>query len=57
VAIEDPRRAHSGVPVQMACLFTHKRRQDPKTRLFMEFMIARVEAAVTSAQASFQLAQ
>ena len=45
------------VPVQMACLFTHKRRQDPKTRLFMEFMIARVEAAVTSAQASFQLAQ
>ncbi len=29
-------------PIQMACLFTHRRRQDPKTRLFMEFMIDRV---------------
>lgn len=25
-------------PVQMACLYTHKRHQDPKTRLFIEFM-------------------
>lgn len=31
-------------PIQMACLFTHRRRQDPKTRLFMEFMIDRVAA-------------
>ena len=26
----------------MACLFTHRRKQDPKTRLFMEFMIAQI---------------
>lgn len=25
-------------PIQMACLFTHRRHQDPKTRLFMEFV-------------------
>jgi len=33
-------------PIQMACLFTHRRRQDPKTRLFMEFMVARIAKAV-----------
>jgi len=33
-------------PIQMACLFTHRRRQDPKTRLFMEFMIERIGASV-----------
>ena len=33
-------------PSQMACLFTHRRKQDPKTRLFMEFMIERVAATV-----------
>ncbi len=31
-------------PVQMACLFTHRRRQDPKTRIFMEFVIDRIGA-------------
>ncbi len=31
-------------PIQMACLFTHRRRQDPKTRLFMEFVIERIGA-------------
>ncbi|WP_375256240.1 LysR family transcriptional regulator [Yoonia sp.] len=34
------------VPIQMACLFTHRRRQDPKTRLFMDFMIARISGVV-----------
>ncbi|MEL7167175.1 MAG: LysR family transcriptional regulator [Pseudomonadota bacterium] len=34
------------VPIQMACLYTHRRGQDPKARLFMEFMIDRIEAAV-----------
>ena len=34
------------LPVQMACLYTHRRHQDPKTRLFMEFMIARMEDAL-----------
>ncbi|MHA6325321.1 LysR family transcriptional regulator [Roseivivax sp. CAU 1753] len=29
-------------PIQMACLFTHRRRQDPKTRLFMDFVIERI---------------
>ncbi len=33
-------------PIQMACLFTHRRGQDPKTRLFMEFMIERVAATI-----------
>jgi len=36
-------------PIQMACLFTHRRRQDPKTRLFMEFMIERIASAVSDA--------
>lgn len=36
-------------PIQMACLFTHRRRQDPKTRLFMEFVIDRIGAVVRSA--------
>ena len=33
-------------PIQMACLFTHRRHQDPKTRLFMEFMIEHISAAI-----------
>jgi len=32
------------LPVQMACLYTHRRHQDPKARLFMEFMISRIDA-------------
>jgi len=39
-------------PVQMACLFTHRRKQDPKTRLFMEFMVERLGRAVKTAEAS-----
>lgn len=30
------------VPVQMACLYSHRRRQDPKTRLFIDFLIDRM---------------
>ncbi|WP_380057942.1 LysR family transcriptional regulator [Falsihalocynthiibacter sp. SS001] len=33
-------------PIQMACLFTHRRRQDPKTRLFMEFMIDKIGTTI-----------
>lgn len=33
-------------PIQMACLFTHRRHQDPKTRLFMEFVIERISNAI-----------
>ncbi|MEM9550925.1 MAG: LysR family transcriptional regulator [Pseudomonadota bacterium] len=39
------------VPVQMACLYTHRRHQDPKTRLFMDFMVDRLAAAVRTAEA------
>jgi DNA-binding transcriptional LysR family regulator len=39
------------VPVQMACLYMHKRHQDPKTRLFMEFMIDRIGKAIRAAEA------
>ncbi|MEQ9695564.1 LysR family transcriptional regulator [Shimia sp. SDUM112013] len=39
-------------PIQMACLFTHRRMQDPKTRLFMEFMIDRISQAVRAAPAT-----
>ncbi|MGI9389850.1 MAG: LysR family transcriptional regulator [Boseongicola sp.] len=42
-------------PIQMACLFTHRRRQDPKTRLFMEFMIARIGDVIKKTEASAQL--
>ncbi|TDL76557.1 LysR family transcriptional regulator [Palleronia sediminis] len=42
-------------PIQMACLFTHRRRQDPKTRLFMEFMIDRIASVVRDAEKRFQL--
>ncbi|MEP5154506.1 LysR family transcriptional regulator [Planktotalea sp.] len=37
------------LPVQMACLYTHRRHQDPKARLFMEFMIERMRQAITTA--------
>ncbi|WP_108485372.1 LysR family transcriptional regulator [Oceaniglobus ichthyenteri] len=33
-------------PVQMACLFTHRKRQDPKARLFMDYVIERISDAV-----------
>ncbi len=37
-------------PIQMACLYTHRRRQDPKTRLFMEFVIDRIGEVVREAE-------
>ena len=33
-------------PVQMACLFTHRRHQDPKNRLFMDFVTDRIATAI-----------
>ncbi|MBV1894865.1 MAG: LysR family transcriptional regulator, partial [Rhodobacteraceae bacterium] len=38
------------VPVQMACLYTHRRHQDPKTRLFMDFMTKRVGSIVKASE-------
>ena len=37
-------------PVQMACLYAHRRHQDPKARLFMEFMTARILAALKAVE-------
>ena len=37
-------------PVQMACLYTHRRHQDPKSRLFMEFVIERIGRAIKEAE-------
>lgn len=42
-------------PIQMACLYTHRKRQDPKTRLFMEFVIERIGAAVRDSSIQAQL--
>lgn len=39
------------MPVQMACLYTHRRHQDPKTRLFMDFMSDHMARAVREAEA------
>lgn len=30
------------LPIQMACLYSHRRKQDPKARLFIDFMIERI---------------
>ncbi|MBJ6372448.1 LysR family transcriptional regulator [Sedimentitalea arenosa] len=44
-------------PIQMACLFTHRRRQDPKTRLFMEFMIERIASTIRTTGEAGRTAQ
>lgn len=38
-------------PTRMACLYTHRRHQDPKTRLFMEFVIPRLTDALREGEA------
>ncbi len=43
------------VPIQMACLFTHRRFQDPKTRLFLEFMAVKIAGQVRAAESQIQL--
>ncbi len=42
-------------PIQMACLFTHRKRQDPKTRLFMEFVIEKIGQVVRDSSLQAQL--
>lgn len=34
------------IPVQMGCLYSHRKRQDPKARLFMEFLIEHILSAL-----------
>lgn len=41
VAVAEPP-----VPIQLACLYMHRRRQDPKTRLLIDFMAERIQAAL-----------
>ncbi len=40
-------------PIQMACLFTHRRHQDPKSRLFMDFVIHRISAVINDSKLDF----
>jgi DNA-binding transcriptional LysR family regulator len=44
------------LPIQLACLFPHKRLQDPKSRLFIDFMVAEVRKAVAEALAPLEAA-
>jgi DNA-binding transcriptional LysR family regulator len=32
----------------MACLYVHRRHQDPKVRLFMDFMVDHIQASLPS---------
>jgi len=34
------------VPIQLGCLYTHRKHQDPKVRLFIDFAVAHIEAAL-----------
>lgn len=36
------------IPVQMGCLYTHRRRQDPKVRLFIDFMLAHIQSSLAA---------
>lgn len=42
-------------PIQMACLFTHRRHQDPKSRLFMDFVSNRIGEAIKGTMSTDQL--
>lgn len=44
VAEENP-----ALPVSLACLFPSKRLQDPKSRLFIDFMVSAVRRAIAEA--------
>jgi DNA-binding transcriptional LysR family regulator len=47
-----PVMAHQPpIPVQMACLYSHRRHQDPKTRLFIDFLVSRMATAVAGKKA------
>jgi len=39
------------VSIQLVCLFTHRRGQDPKTRLFIDFIIERIAKTFSHAKA------
>lgn len=37
------------LPAQLACLYIHRRHQDPKSRLFMDFMVGRLQDDLSKA--------
>ncbi|MGR3759514.1 LysR family transcriptional regulator [Roseobacteraceae bacterium NS-SX3] len=37
------------IPIQMACLYVHRRHQDPKARLFIDFMVDHIQASLPAA--------
>ncbi|MDN5786569.1 LysR family transcriptional regulator [Pseudorhodobacter sp.] len=43
---------HPPVPIQMACLYSHRRKQDPKARLFIEFMVIRMAQKISKMRLS-----
>lgn len=43
------------LPVQLACLYQHRRHQDPKTRLFIDFMADRIGAALAHSLAGLKM--
>lgn len=36
------------LPIQLACLYMHRRKQDPKARLFIDFMVEHITASMPS---------
>lgn len=40
---------------QLACLFPHKRNQDPKSRLFIDYMVDRIKADLRQMETAYQL--
>lgn len=50
VALQSPPE-----PVPLACLYAHRRHQDPKTRLFIDFMATRIRRAVHALGTRVQL--
>ncbi len=35
------------LPVQMGCLYPHRKHQDPKVRLFLDFMVGQIQTSIT----------
>ena len=46
---------HSPVEIQLGCLYPHRRKQDPKIRLFIEFMARRSAAQMVNIMQGVQL--
>lgn len=43
------------IDVQLACIFPHKKNQDPKVRLFIDFMVSKIKTALADKQKLYQL--